>query len=124
MKEIHLKTTFVLSYIFGFALWASVTAWLLSSLKPDLLDSNWGFIYIICGGISGVLISKETFVNALDIQDSDPLYKKAWAGFLAIATVLWLLIPSLFSYVVLAPLYFVYCIGYLFGKGFRAAKND
>lgn len=118
MENIHLKTTIALIYIAGFIAFSLLSLWLME--KYELKISGW---LCLLFGFSGIALSKELFDNMILIGDGDNALKRLIAISLGIILGVIFIIFWLATYVILAPVYFLYFIGFILGKGMEAAKK-
>lgn len=119
METIHLKTTIALIYVTGFIFFSFIAFWLIELY--DLKINRW---FCLAAGFSGILVTKELFNDVLCIGDESATVVRYIAYILGFIIGLIFIVFWLVTYVILSPVYFIYFIGFILGKGINAANNE
>lgn len=128
METIHSKAAHIIAYIISYILLLLLTIFICDESGIRFKNETVEIALLLVAPFSGILVIKELFeAGFLSLEESDHIVKKVLLYPLGITMVkgwaLLLLISGLVSYIVLSPLYFIYFIGFIFGKGFNSSKN-
>ena len=118
MANIHLKTTIALIYIFGFILFSLLGLFLLGDN-----DTGWLLLFPLACGYSGVGVVKELCEDLDTLILKENFLLKGVGYLYTVVAGLIFLFFWFFSYLVLFPLYLIFFVGFIFGKGLNAAKE-
>ena len=121
MKKIQYKATILFQYLIGFSLGTIAAIILSSAFNFPINDGKEFFLLIAAGYMLGVIVPKKIF-GFLILAD-DKIYLKIPPAIAAILFSILFLTATLFAFIALSPLYVIYFMGYLFGKGFKTASS-